>query len=317
MRYFIVSLFIIIGGFWLGSYAVEHSVDVTISWGDWGSITLTSTFILMILILGFIALTLLIIFLWFIFGLRSRIQNHQQSKLVQKASNELTSGLIHFTEGHWKCSENMLLNSVQYSKTPLLNYLAAARSAHMQEAYERRDSHLKKASDHGDEAQVAVAVSQAEMQFTSNQFEQARATLIHLLEISPSHPHAIKLLAKVYYQQEDWSNLFSLLPELDKQSLIKNADRKKYETTALTGIFHMLAHKKELSQLQVLWKKLPENIRKQPSAVLLYCDALADAGDKLSSDRLLSKMLAKSWDEDLVERYGLIEHKNLNFAIQI
>jgi len=120
-----------------------------------------------------------------------------------------------FTEGNWEESEKLLVNNVNASETPLLNYLAASRSAHMQEAYDRRDSYLKVASEQGEEAQIAVAVSQAEMQFTSDQLEQSRATLIRLLEVSPKHPYALKLLAKVYYQQEDWNNLFTLLPDLD------------------------------------------------------------------------------------------------------
>ena len=126
----------------------------------------------------------------------------------------------------------------------------------MQEAYDRRDSYLKVASEQGEEAQIAVSVSQAEMQFTSDQLEQSRATLIHLLEVAPKHPYAIKLLAKVYYQQEDWSNLFSLLPDLDKLSLIKAKDHKKYQTTALTGIFHTLSHKKDISSLPNLMEEI-------------------------------------------------------------
>jgi len=316
MRYLILLLSVTIGAFWLGSYAFEHSVDVNIKWGDWGSITLTSTTALIAIILGFIAIYVLIALLKTLFGLRKRIRNHRRAKLVKKAKDELTGGLIQFTEGRWDKSEQMLLDSVKFSETPLLNYLAAARAAHMQEAYERRDAYLKAASEQGEEAEVAVAVSQADMQFNSGQFEQARATLVHLLESNPKHPYAIKLLAKVYYQQEDWSNLFDLLPELEKQSLIKKSDLEKFEVTALSGIFHMLAGKKEVSQIQALWKKLPANIREKPKAILLYCKALSEAGDDAASDKFLIAALNKSWDEGLIERYGLIKHQNLGKAIK-
>ena len=316
MRYLLLLLAVTIGAFWLGSYAFEHSVDVNVKWGDWGNITLTSTTALIGIVVGLIALYVLITLLKTLFGLRKRIRNYRSAKLSETAKKELTSGLIHFTEGHWEQSEKMLLNNVTHSETPLLNYLAASRSAHMQEAFDRRDAYLKTASEQGEEAHIAVSVSQADMQFTSGQSEQARATLIHLLEVAPNHPYAIKLLAKVYYKQEDWSNLFSLLPELNKQSLIKESDREKFESTALTGIFHMLAGKKESSQLQALWKKLPANIRDKPNAILLYCNALSKAGDKATSDKLLTATLNKNWDESLVERYGLIEHSNLGSAIK-
>ncbi len=318
MRYFLLFI-AIVGAFWLGIYAVEHSSDVTINY-QWNknpmSVSLTSTTLLIFSIVGLIALYLAFNIIKFLFGLRKRLQLRKKNKLLAKANQELTKGLVHFTEGHWEQSEKTLLNNVDHSETPLLNYLAAARSAHMQEAYDRRDSYLKIASEQGSDAQIAVSVSQAEMQFTSNQLEQARATLIHLLEVAPNHPYAVKLLAKVYYQQEDWSNLFDLLPKINQLDLINTADLKKYEATALKGIFHTLSHKKDITGLQGLWKKLPSHLKENSKAVLLYCEALSDAGEKESSDKLLINQLNKEWDEDLIERYGLIEHKNLGNAIK-
>ncbi len=316
MRYIIILLLFSLGAFWLGSYAFEHSVDVSIKWGDWGSVTLTSTSVIIALLLGFLAAYFLISFFRFVFGLRKRIKNYKHRKLAAQANQELTKGLVHFTEGHWQQAEKNLLENIRYAETPLLNYLAAARAAHMQEAYERRDTYLKKASELGEQAQTAVSVSQAEMQFSSGQLERARATLIHLLEVSPKHPYAIKLLAKIYYQQEDWSNLFTLLPELSKQSLIKEQDRNRYEATALKGIFMTLAHKKDRHKIHALWKKLPADIREKPEAILLYCKALSDAGDAKASDRFLIASIGRQWHEKLLERYGLIEHDNLRVAIK-
>ena len=315
MRYFILLLIVTIGAFWLGSYAFEHSVDVNIIWGDWGNITLTSTTVLIGAVLGFIALYAVIALLRTLFGLRKRIQAFKQTKLSNKANQELTQGLIHFTEGHWEQSEQILMNTVEHSEAPLLNYLAAARSAHIQGKTERRDAYLKTATDLGDEAQTAVSVSQAEMQFSCGQLEQARATLINQLEATPKHPYANKLLAKVYYQQEDWSNLFALLPELNKEDLQRNNLFEKYEESALSGVLHTLAHKNDLTQLQALWKKLPADIKSKPQSLLLYCEALANAGDDNASNKLLIASLNKNWDESLAERYGLIKHPALGSAI--
>ena len=318
MKY-ILFFVLIVGGFWLGIYAVQHSSEITINY-QWNeeplSASFTSTTLLVVGILSILGLYLFFGLLKFIFGFRKRLRLKKTAKMASLANQELTKGLVHFTEGHWEQSEKLLLNSVEHSETPVLNYLAASRSAHMLEAYDRRDAYLKTASEQGDEAQIAVAVSQAEMQFTSNQLEQSRATLIRLLEVSPKHPYALKLLAKVYYQQEDWSNLFSILPDLDKQSLIKETDIKKYQRTALTGIFHTLSHKKDVANLQTLWKKLPSQLHQDPEAILLYCEALSDAGNEDDSNALLITELNKHLDESLVERYGLIEHDNLGEAIK-
>ncbi|MEH6455387.1 MAG: heme biosynthesis HemY N-terminal domain-containing protein [Cocleimonas sp.] len=318
MRYLLLFLFIV-AAFWIGISAVQHSSDITINyqWNDNPmSVSLTSTTLLIVGILGALGLYIFFTVLKFIFGLKKRLRNRRQAKLSLKAKHELTRGLVQFTEGRWEESEHTLLNNVVYSETPLLNYLAASRSAHMQEAYDRRDSYLKTASEQGDDAQVAVAVSQSEMQFSSNQLEQSRATLIRLLEASPKHPYALKLLAKVYYQQEDWNNLFTLLPDLDNLSLIKDKDNRKYQKTALTGIFHSLARKKDSKSLYALWKKLPVNLHENSEFLLLYCEALSEAGDSEQSNKLLIENINKKPDEKLFERYGLIDHQNLGDAIK-
>lgn len=318
MRYLLLFLFIV-AAFWLGISAVQNSSDITINY-NWNdnpmSISLTTTTLLIIGIIGLIGLYILFSLLKFIFGFRKRLKTKRSAKLSNKAKEDLTKGLVQFTEGHWEESEYLLLNNVEHSETPLLNYLAASRSAQMQQAYDRRDEYLKIASEQGDDGQVAVAVSQAEMQFSSNQIEQARATLIRLLEVSPKHPYALKLLAKVYYQQEDWNNLFSLLPELSNLSMLKDKDTKKYQKTALTGIFHSLARKKDIKSLYSLWKKLPKELQKEPEVLLLYCEALSDAGDTEHSNKLIIERLNKKPNEKLFERYGLIKHESLGDGIK-
>jgi len=317
MRYFLFFIFIV-AAFGLSIFAIENSSELTINyqWEDNPmSMSLTSTTLLIAGIISLIAFYIIVSFLRFIFGLKKRFKNRRKTKLALKAKNELTRGLVSFTEGNWGESEHLLINNVKSSETPLLNYLAASRSAHMQEAYDRRDNYLKTASEQGEEAQIAVAVSQAEMQFTSSQLEQSRATLIRLLEASPKHPYALKLLAKVYYQQEDWNNLFSLLPDLDHLSLISENDSKKYQKTALTGIFHSLARKKKPIKIQALWGNLPKTVRDNPESLLLYHVALSESGDIDLSNKLLIDTLNKNPNEKLFERYGLIEHENLSDAI--
>ena len=206
------------------------------------------------------------------------------------------------------------MQNIDYAKTPLLNYLAAARAAHMQESYDHRDEYLKKAAEKGGSAHIAVAISQAEMQLGSKQIEQARATLVHLLELSPEHPYASKLLASVYYKQEDWNNLFELLPELNKQNLLTSVMQKRYEATALKGMFQSTALKQQPEKLHLLWKKLPAKIK--PQAVLYYIDALIAVDDTKQAEKILLNTVNKQWDAGLVERFGQIEHVSLNKSIQ-
>jgi len=49
----------------------------------------------------------------------------------RRAADRLTRGLIHMTEGDWTRGERLLTGGVAGGKTPLVNYLMAARAAHM------------------------------------------------------------------------------------------------------------------------------------------------------------------------------------------
>lgn len=314
--YSLLLLVIVIAMFWLASFILSHAETVTITWGTWGNLEISSTNLLIAIIASFVLFYFVIWLLKSVFGVRKNYRKFRNTRLASRASNEMTQGLVQFTEGHWCEAEELLLRNVDHAETPLLNYLAAARAAHMQESYDRRDEYLKKAGENGDGARVAVAVSQAEMQLDSNQVEQARASLVHLLELSSDHPYANKLLAKVYYRQEDWNNLFELLPELKKQGLLNEEKQKQFEVMALKGIFHSAALKEQVTELNTLWKKLPANVKTKPKAILHYCNSLITAGDEPQAEKILFNSLGKNWDDSLIERYGLIEHINLSKSIQ-
>jgi HemY protein len=313
--YLLVFLLAAAGILWLSNVLKQYPELVTITWADYTTEITTSRLIAGILI------TLVAFYIFFrllkhLLSMGKYIRAYRHKRHCNKAQNELMQGLVLLTEGDWAKAEQQLLNHVEYSEIPVLNYLAAARVAHMQEKYTRRDQHLKRASEQADDAKIAIAVSQAEMQLHSEQYEQARATLINLLEHSPRHTYARKLLAKTYFRQEDWKNLAILLQELGKVDGISEDEYARYEAASLKGIFQMYANEEGLGELKTVWKKLPATIRNKNASILLYCKALITAGDSGMAGKLLSKTLNKNWDEALVELYGNTSHDNLNAAIQ-
>jgi HemY protein len=213
-------------------------------------------------------------------------------------------------EGHWAEGEKHLIDNVNYSDNPLLNYLAAARASQMQEQYHKRDEYLKKASSFGEDAEIAVAVSQASMQYDTGQVEQARATLTHLREISPEHPFPNQLLAKVYYKQEDWKQLSELIPELVNTTSGASLDKKyhQYMQRSVEGLFEITAGKQDLQALELIWEKLPEQVRQERYAVKAYANALGNAGGGDLAAPLLEEELVQSAHRELYACYGNIQH---------
>jgi HemY protein len=99
------------------------------------------------------------------------------SRLAQQA---MTRGLLEMSEGNWRSAERRLVRFADRSETPLLNYLAAARAAQLQGAHDRRDGYIRLAHECMPSADVAVSLTQAELQLADHQLEQALATLKHL-----------------------------------------------------------------------------------------------------------------------------------------
>jgi len=313
--YLVVLLLLVAGAFWLGQLVLSNPGTASITWGVWSLEMKTATLVAAVL-LACLAFYLSIALLRYVFGLRKNFSRYREARLGSKANRALSQGLILLTEGHWEKAEKVLLEHAPHSETPVLNYLAAARAAHMREAYSRRDELLKLAIESDGKANIAVGVSQADMQIISGQLEQAHATLTRLRELSPKHPYVLKLLAKVLYRQEYWDSLLELLPELIKQNLLKNDEMVKVQGATLQAMFQQYAKNKQTDKLLGLWKKLPSVIRDNPEAILLYAHALHTVGDELSCASLISNNLGKRWDDGLADLYGRIQHHSLGNAIQ-
>ncbi len=315
MFYLVISLILIALLVWLGQLVLAHPGIATITWGVWSLEMKTATLAALVL-LACVGFYLLVSLLRHGFGMRRSFSRFRAARLGSKANRALTQGLIQLTEGHWDKAEKLLVDHAPYSDTPLLNYLAAARAAHMREAYERRDELLKQAIESDSKANVAVGVSQAEMQFGGGQLEQAHATLIRLRELSPKHPYVLKLLAKVLYRQENWDALLGLLPDLAKQNLLKNDDMGKVQGATLKAMFQHYAKGGQTDKLQAMWKKLPTPIRDNHEAIVLYAQALHAAGDDLACNSFISNILSKRWDDGLADLYGRTQHHSLGNTIQ-
>lgn len=310
MRYFIgigliVALFI-----GLLTWSIQHPGMTLISWDKEPTQIIQGRTAAFILYLGlaFLALHLVLTALYRALGLRQRLK-------VSYRQRSFARGLLKLTEGNWQRAEKLLLHQVDDMDVPVVSYIAAARAAHMQEAYDRRDEWLRRALLHDPNARLAVGVSKADMQITANQWEQAYATLRSLQQLLPKHPYVLKLLARVLYFRESWDELLDLLPELLAQKVLKHEDMQKVETATLNGLFQQQLKTGGSTKLQAMWQRLPSEVRTHPEAIVLYTQMLIKAQDYSTSTQMIETTLAKQWLEELADLYGRIPQADLTQAI--
>lgn len=316
-RLLLFGVLLAVGG-WLLSIIMATPGYSTVVWGPW-SLEMKTMTLLLLVALACIVFYLLVRGGVQLLGLRQRFARVQQARRTGNAAQNLTQGLIQFAEGHWDKAEALLTQDVEHSDTPLINYLTAARAAHMQENPERRDELLRLAIASDNKAQIAVGVSRAEMQMADAQLEQAHATLINLRTLAPHNRYVLKLYAKTLFRQENWEQLLTLLPELQRHELLDNDSEtmQRLKNATLRSVFAKYAGKEQADDLQTVWQQIPPAIKAQPAIKLLYAQALQRAGadDACAAFIVRSHEEADHADDKLTALYGNLQHSDHKQAI--
>ena len=266
--------------------------------------------------LALLILLLLVLFVALYFGIRllirtlhlpADVREWQQRRGSRLAQQAMTRGLLEMSEGNWRTAERRLVRFADRSETPLLNYLAAARAAQLQGAHDRRDGYIRLAHETMPSADVAVSLTQAELQLADQQLEQALATLKHLRSVAPKHNYVLRLLRRLYEQLGDWEHLRELLPELRRRKVESEAELQRLETRTYRALLEQAFLANDSRRLGMAWAEVPRALRQDPQLLGDYTGYLQETGEDKQAEKLLRETLRKHWDTGLVETYGLLE----------
>ena len=272
-------------------------------------------------ILAFTALYFLVVILRMLFSTRRGVLAWAKNHRRQRGLNRTTQGLIAFVEGRWDVARKTLAKSADNSSTPLINYLFAARASSAVGDAKAVDDFLKKAELSTQGADVAISLTQAELQIHNGQYEQALATLLRAKKIASHHPVVLAALMKVYRQLNDWDSLLHLLPSLKKYNALSAIDVKNLEREACSAKLMRAVVSHEVNGLLSCWKSLPSSVKQDALLVACYAEQLIIAKQYEQAERLLRSQLQREFDEPLVRLYGLAVAdplaKQLAFAEQL
>ena len=266
--------------------------------------------------LALLVLLLIVLFVALYFGIRllvrtmhlpADVREWQQKRGSRLAQQAMTRGLLEMSEGNWRTAERRLVRFADRSETPLLNYLAAARAAQLQGAHDRRDGYIRLAHETMPSADVAVSLTQAELQLADQQLEQALATLKHLRAVAPKHTYVLRLLRRLYEQLGDWEHLRELIPELRRRKVEDETGLQRLEVRTYRALLEQAFLANDPRRLTMSWADVPRNLRQEPQLLGDYAGYLQETGQDQQAEKLLRETLRKHWDAGLVETYGLLE----------
>ncbi|MDF1760676.1 MAG: heme biosynthesis HemY N-terminal domain-containing protein [Coxiellaceae bacterium] len=314
MKALIITLIILGIGIWLGILMHHDSGYVLVAYNHWSLETSIWVAIVAVLV-TVIVLYLLVKLINGLLNLSSRYRRWCGNYRTSKSQRLTQSGLCLLAEGNWKKAEDALTKAAENQPAPLINYLASARAAQELQNFPKRDEYLKIAFETSKDEEMAIGITQAQLQISAKQWEQALATLRHLQQIKPNHNYVLKLLQVVYVKVEDWDSLQTLLPQLKKYKVLSiqkfNALEKR---VAIARLQRFSTDNSDYDHLQTLWKSINKSLYNDFDVLGVYLNHLIELGQDKSAFSLIESALKRSWNSELLEfipRLGSVENDKL------
>ncbi|HEC16819.1 MAG TPA: heme biosynthesis protein HemY [Sedimenticola sp.] len=306
MKLLIVSLIAMAAAAALALVVQDDRGYILIGYGNWSLETSLAFFVLLVgaLFVAFYVAVRIVDNLW---TLPKRLRAWSARRSAEEARGTLNRGMVALSEGNWAGAEKTLVCMADHSETPLLNYLAAARSAQQQHALERRDHYLQLAHESMPSADVAIGLTQAELQLEDGELEEALETLRHLRSKSPKNVRVLRLLKTLHERRGDWQQLLELLPDLRKRHALDQEELQALEISVYGALLDHAAQDSDEAQLTIAWKKVPRGLRSNVALVERYARHLIARGCDEAAEKLLRNTLRFHWSESLVRLYGRIE----------
>ena len=181
--------------------------------------------------------------------------------------------------------------------------------------------YLQKAYHAAPDAEIAIGMTQAELELTQEHYEKAAATLNQLLKKSPRHAGVLRLLEKVYVRSANWKNLQTILPNMRKARILTSDQFDHFEKNVSCEILR--ADSKTLEATQQTWNSFSRYVRKNPDVICEYVQrlmVLKKPSDAVTNDEiqeLIRKALKSGYQPDLVRIYGTLPFTDLNRQLVI
>lgn len=240
----------------------------------------------------------------------------QRNQLISR--RKTLKGLTSLSEGNWAQAQKQLAQAAERSDLPMVNYLAAARAAHEQDNEQATDELLQKARNTTPEAEVTVAISQAEIQLSRGQLEPCLATLLRLRTLAPKNTYVMRLLKDIYVRLNDWQALSKLIPLLRKHQVLKDDELEQLSHQCASQLLDESISKlpvetsedDRLNALDKAWGELSKDQTRNGDLVQHYTELLVSLGAEDHAEKNLRDLIKRNWDEKLVNIYGRLNGEN-------
>ena len=210
-------------------------------------------------------------------------------------------------EGDWQAAEQAFRKGAAYSRVPMLNYLGAARSAQQQSDVKQRDHYLRLAHEHSSGPATIIGLTQAELQLSQKQTEQAYATLKNLKGKGAGQDRASLMLLQACSDLKEWHGVLEILEKLERKHLLRPEEIRAKQLMAYTGLLQLAGNTADRHRLDEVWNGIPKKLQKELYVLEVYIHERLRFPDTADCELLLREVLKHQWDAAMVRLYGLVK----------
>ncbi|ATR81249.1 heme biosynthesis HemY N-terminal domain-containing protein [Pseudomonas defluvii] len=295
----------------VGIGMAHHSGYVLISYGNFFRYE-SSVWATLAVLLGVWLLFLLVRYLLSVVFVSGGVVNPWSRRNRDRRTRlAIEQGQLDLAEGRWASAQRNLHRAAEAERQPLLYYLGAARAANELGRTEDCDNLLERALERQPQAELAIALSHAQLQTDRGDLDGALETLQAMHDRHPHSVQVLRQLQRLHRQRGDWSALIRLFPALRKEKALPAAELSELEQRAWGENLSLAARRENddqtgLQSLARAWEQLTSAQRQEPQLVLAYAEQLRQLGAEAQAEKALRTALKRQYESHLARLYGLV-----------
>lgn len=261
--------------------------------------------------LGFFSFLMIMVFILFhlFLNLINLFLNTFQFRIIrlkEKASYNLSLGLIYKGLGDLKRAERLFINKATHSELPEAHFIAAAEVAHQRNDNLSRDNYIEKAFGLSASKKLPIAIiKKLEWMVEEGKLDSA-VQILSTLPLKIKKQKKMLVLQKVLYEKTgDFDKILNMLPDLKRLDEFNNNYLKQLELSCAINVL-VSGCFTDIASLRKKWLSFSKDIRQKPPIIAVYAKSLLKNDASSEAEKILKRCLDDSMDIQLLEIYGSI-----------
>lgn len=307
---FSLAAFLLVLGVVVGIYqhlsASGQAGYVIIGLGDW----VLETSLYVILMAGvaiFVGLNLSMFLALRAARLPDQIKRRNLLQRIKRSEEALAQGFLETLEGKWDKAERTLIRHAADSGIPLINYMVAARAAHIRGAPEQREDYLERARKQNSQADFATRILRADLLIETHQESEALEGLNEINRVQANHPLVLRMLRDAYERLRDEEALHYLIPRLREAKLYSESDLRALELRIYKSLLEKRSTARDAALIREIWRWIPHHAQLQEDIIVAYGRGMIEAGCGSEVEETLRLALGREWTPELLDLYGRVD----------